>query len=287
MKTIGMVLALIVVLMGIQSWHQTNGTYNRPSKVTYRGFSQGTPAANVPSPLPTVTRKPTDEEGLKLAHADALRIISVAKTYGVPEGALFGHWMMESRGLREGWAGSERWILAKDLARADSKCAEKYDAQRCADRWQALRALCGQKVGERVMCDPNEVRTTYGMAMGPLQHMPLVVLRPRDEGGYTWASQAVDHDGDGFRNPFDADDALAWTALEIKKHYDRFVAKGEANPWRAAVVRYAGNNGKDHYYDGRIVNGKPVAGVSHYWTAWQQCRKEGTCPAVIARLRTR
>ncbi len=275
---------LAAVLMGIKDWHGANGTYDRPSRTVVRGS-----AMRAAAPTPVMPQGTTQVSGdaMALAHADAMRIVEIAKTYGVPEGALFGHWMMESRGLREGWKDdSNRWVLASSLAHPESECSTKQNPTICAERWKMLRALCNQQVDGRPMCDPKEVRTTYLMAMGPLQHMPNVVLRPRPEGGYVWASQAVDHDGDGYRNPFDPDDALAWTALEIKKHHDRFAAKGEANPWRAAVIRYSGH-GNTPYYEGRVVDGKPKTGVRHYWTAWTECRKTGDCPAVIARLRTR
>lgn len=293
MQVIGILLALAVVVMGVQSWHEENGTFKDTPNLVYDALAPSTTrASQQPAKAPAViaSKKAVTEDELVLAHADASRVAATAKTYGVPEGALFGIWMMESRGLREAWGDSDRWILARDLSRSDSKCSANYDAERCADRWQIIRSLCAQKrhgkSDGQILCDPNEVRTTFGMAMGMTQHMPNVVLRPHPTGDYAWAPWAVDADKDGFRNPFDLDDALAWTALKILAHHGRAVAKEKPDPWRQAVIRYSGA-GNDSYYDGMVKDGKRIAGAVDYWKLWQQCRKQGDCPAMIARLRAR
>lgn len=292
MEMIGKALALIVVLMAIASWHESNGTYKKEPRATQRGIQQGAGIAQQATTAATVTigTKAIGTEQLKLAQEDALRIITAAKQGGVPEGILLGIVMMESRFQREGWGGNtERWILARELPHPESKCSKRYGTDVCAMRFERLKAICTGQA--RPVCDPDTVRVTYGMAMGPAQQMPQWLLMAGEDGGLVWSEHAKDGDGDGVINPLDLDDALAITASQIRKNHDKAVKKGLPNPWREAAIVYAGRGPdklpKPFYYDGRIVDGKAVVGVSHYWTAWQQCRKEGNCPAMIAQLRAR
>jgi hypothetical protein len=292
--------ALATVLLSVNEWHQKHpramGERKRlswselltPPTRTPASTGAATTVTGGTQPSATTAYAPLPEAATadEAAQQDALRIVRTAERYQVPEGVLFAIWMLESRGLRTGWAESKRWVPAHTLRTADSKCSEHYDHPRCERRWQMIRALCNQQVNGAPMCDPNAVRVTYGMAMGPLQHMPNVLLIPRDEGGYRWNDHAVDADGDGVRNPFDIDDALAMTALELRKRHAKAVKRGEADPWRDAVIRYSGE-GNDPYFEGGTGAGQQQAGARHYWQAWQQCRTRGDCPAEIVRLRSR
>jgi hypothetical protein len=295
------VATLATVLLSVNEWHQKHpsamGERKRigfwemlqpPARASATTAVPQVVGTSTPSTMPALPAPAADATLEDLAQHDAYRIARTAARYQVPEGVIFAIWMLESRGLRDGWKdGGDRWIPARSLRTADSKCSEHYDHPRCEQRWQMIRALCNQRLADGTpMCDPDAVRVTYGMAMGPLQHMPNVLLIPRDEGGYRWNDHAVDADGDGVRNPFDIDDALAMTALELRKRHAKAVQRGEADPWRDAIIRYSGA-GNDPYYEGGSGQGQQRAGARHYWQAWQDCRAKGDCPAVIVRLRSR
>lgn len=284
---------LAALLMGVQDWHNHHGGREPFSPITMPQAPAPSRAPQAAAEKPIVimnAQKAVTKDELALAHEDAMRIVRTAKAYGVPEGAPFAIVMMETRFIHEeSGTNPKRWLLARDLALPGSKCSEHYGAEACAMRFERLKAICTKQA--RPICDPNTVRVTYGMAMGVAQQMPQWLWLAGPGNTLVWSEHAKDADGDGVINPLDLDDALAITASQLRKNHDKAVAKGVSNPWREAVIMYAGrgpdNLPKPQYYDGHVKDGKRIAGAVDYWKAWQQCRAQGDCPAMIARLRAR
>lgn len=252
---------LLGVLYSIQSWHDKHDTRAEVVVIRKRAPQKAVPV--VPSQAHTV-------RGGDVSGAHAL-IAEVADRYQVPAGALYGVWRKESGGLRSGWGTKPNWVYAKDMARSGSICAGKYGLKKCRYRWNIVRAICSQKRGGQPICDPYAVRTSYAMAMGPMQHMPDSLLTKRQDGHYAWRPHAVDHNGDGVFDPHDLGDSMAATARYLRKYYDAKVGTlGPARAWVWSANRYFGSQ-KSGYYSGRSGH----AGVFHHWRSW--CRESGLC----------
>lgn len=193
----------------------------------------------------------------------------VSEEYGVPAGALYGIWKKESGGLRSGWGSGPDWYPARQLSRTGSTCMRRY-GKRCRKQWKALVRICDQRRRDgRKVCDPQKVRTSYAMAMGPMQHMPAEIITIDADGKAKWSSRAVDEDHDGVVDPDDLADAMGMTAKFLRSYYEAKVGTlGTAAAWRWAVNRYYGSQHAG-YYSGK--NGR--RGVASYWKAW--CSRYG------------
>ncbi len=206
----------------------------------------------------------------------------VSRVMNVPAGALYGIWKKESNLLQSGWGTSADWYLARDLMRPGSECVTRYGFARCNAHWQALRSLCAQRRrnGTRV-CNPNEVRTSYAFAMGPMQHMPgehvEVETRPGGSRVWVYTARSIDFDRDGVFDLGSLADAIAATAIELREY------KARGGSWRWAVNRYYGSQ-REGYYEGRWERSRGRVryrrGVRDYWAAW--CRTMGCGPARLS-----
>ena len=196
----------------------------------------------------------------KSANGEPIALIkAVAKDYGVPGGALYGIWSKESSRRLQGWGDSKGWLLAADMVKDGSTCVNEYGKAKCEKHWRALKAICGQtrRDGTKV-CDPYEVRVSYALAMGPMQHMPGEIVEFDKSGQAQWGSRARDFDGDGVIDPHDLDDAMAMSAAFLKKYHQQY------GSWQKAVNRYYGSQTAG-YMEGTTEGRK---GVVDYWKIW-------------------
>lgn len=223
-----------------------------------------------------VCEEPTMTEKQQLRYRVEL-IQTVADVFQVPAGAIFGIWMKESHGLQRDWGPATFWLRATKLTWKDSDCVVRYGVDRCWDQWLSLKRICAQqlKVGDvsQRLCDPLRVRTSYAMALGPMQHMPMTLLPEKGRRKYRWASHVVDFDGDGVIDPFELPDAMAATALFIRRHhYRKFREIGHKKAWVYAINRYFGSQTAGYYEGDRSRKG-----VFHHWRKW--CKMTGECRA--------
>lgn len=199
--------------------------------------------------------------------ADISRLVAqVAKQYDVPAGALYGMWMKESAGLKSGWGDGQGWIRPLEMAIKGSECNQHYSVAWCAKQERALRAICNQRRGGQPICEPAAIRTSWALAMGPMQHLPTALVNEQD-GQYVFAPHAADYDGDGVIDPHGLPDALASTAMFIKLRY-----RENGGSWQKACNTYFGSQ-KEGYFEG--VLGNPVKGIVDYWRDW--CAVPGNC----------
>ena len=203
-------------------------------------------------------------------------IEAVGRTYQVPKGILYGIWRKESGMLTGGWrtkAGD--WFNARELVLPGGRCIQEYGRARCQKHWTALVAICAQRRRNgTVVCNPNQVYTSYALAMGPTQHMPAELIKWNGR-SWQWTSDAVDFNRDGVADPHDLADAMAMTAVQIRRYHD----KNPRRSWRWAVNRYYGSQ-RAPYYAGQWENSHKGRrfrhGVKEYWASWCQyrgCRK--------------
>ena len=191
-------------------------------------------------------------------------ITAIGREFDVPAGALYGIWKIESAGLAGGWGQGKGWLSAADLSRPGSECYRNYKASRCEGWWASLQAICGQTRNGVRICDPNEVRTSYAFAMGPMQHLPSLFAPRGPDGTYRLGDHVVDYDHDGAADPHQLGDALASTAKLVRKFFE------EEGNWQRAINRYYGSQ-TEGYYDGRADR----LGVYDYWKQW--CEMRGSC----------
>ena len=110
------------------------------------------------------------------------------------------------------------------------------------------------------------------------QHMPHELIQLASDGSSTywqWTDDAVDADGDGVIDPLNFIDALAMTAVQLKRYHGQVPDES----WRWASNRYYGSQHAP-YFDGTWERGRRGAaryryGVREYWTAW--CRDMRLC----------
>ncbi len=199
-------------------------------------------------------------------------IVAVSSRYDVPAGAIYGIWMKESAGLRSGWGNGKGWVLAADMIVPGSECQSHYGLAKCQKLWRALEAICQQtrRDGTQV-CQPGQVRTSYALAMGPMQHLPTLGARCGESGSCSWADHVVDYDGDGVFDPHSLPDAMASTAKLIRRYFQ------EEGSWQRAINRYYGSQ-SEGYFEGTDF----TAGVVDHWQRW--CQVPGNCrtPAVAS-----
>lgn len=220
----------------------------------------------------------------------------VGRTYRVPAGVLDGIWAKESARMTGGWktaAESPDWFPAKDIWQPGGACVEKLTELcvgrgvsrrtcheryigKCKKHWEALVALCrqryrrGPKASQRI-CNPQEVYTSYALAMGPTQHMPgelvhrLKVATSRSRWQFTPA--CVDWNRDGACNPNDLDDAMASTAYQLRQYYE------QKRSWRWAANRYYGSQHGGYFYgrwewSDRRGTIRYRRGIRDYWLSY-------------------
>jgi membrane-bound lytic murein transglycosylase B len=207
------------------------------------------------------------------AQQDPLAIITaVSRTYQVPAGILYGIWRKESGMLMNGWrtkAGD--WFNAGELVSPGGRCVTEYGQARCQKHWAALVAICAQRHRNgAITCDPRQVYTSYALAMGPMQHMPAELIK-WTASGWQWTGDAIDFDRDGVVDPHNLADAMAMTAVQIRRYHD----KNPNQSWRWAVNRYYGSQ-KAAYYAGQWEASRKGQrfryGVKEYWASWCQYR---------------
>lgn len=190
----------------------------------------------------------------------------VADKYDVPAGAIYGIWSVESHQMKGGWGNGKGWLRAANIIRPDGACTAKYGRTWCFRHWNALVALCGQTRPDGTkVCDPNEVRTSYALAMGPMQHIPAEVIKIDRDGNGAWTDRADDYDGDGVVDPHSLPDAMAMTARFLRQNYVKY------GNWRKAVNAYYGSQ-SEGYAEGTSAGFKGVIG---YWRDW--CRETKDC----------
>lgn len=189
----------------------------------------------------------------------ALLIKKISGDHNVPAGAIYGVWSKESNRLTSGWGDSKRWLLAADLAKKGSPCAEVYGLEKCKRRFKALAHICAQKRKDGTrLCDPRKVRASYAMALGPMQHMPDSLLVEMRNGRFRWNSHAVDYDEDGICDPFSLPDAMASSARFLKAGRDL------GKSWARSINGYYGSQNAGYY-----------EGVARHWLEW--CRNQKSC----------
>ena len=195
-------------------------------------------------------------------------IKEIARRYHVPAGILYGIWKKESSWLKGGWANGYTWHYAPTLVRANGPCVRRYGYSKCKYHFDALRAICSQRRNGLPICDPNQVRVSFAGAMGPMQHMPGVLLWCRN-GPCRWSRHAVDYDGDGTVDPHYLPEAMAMTALYLVNRFHgqtcgRF-GRDYRHRWKCAVDLYFGISNAGYFSGG---NGK--SGVVRWWRRWCQ-----------------
>ncbi len=201
-------------------------------------------------------------------------IISVGREFDVPAGLLYGIWMKESGGLTGGWGGSKGWLSADEQSRPGSKCHGHYGSAKCLRWWRALEVICAQRRRDgAAVCDTDQVRTSYALAMGPMQILPTHLVKESADGSVAWTGTVVDFDGNGVVDPHSLPDALAIAAKLVRRFYD------QERDWGRAANRYYGSQ-TSGYFEGTTE----VVGVVEHWRRW--CSVPGRCrqgPALLAR----
>jgi hypothetical protein len=254
-------IVLLLVVICINNW------YEGPQGRHYRPTRPATASAAAPS-HPTPHVRPSDGD---LSDPDRI-IASVSATYDVPAGLLYGVWRKESGGLRHGWGTSPSWHVPSELVAPGGRCVREYDQAKCDRHYRALQAICSQQRGGRPICDPRTMRTSYALAMGPMQLMPETVLRTTADGTGTWTTFAVDYDGDGVVDPLSLPDAMAMSARFLRHFYETKRGEmGELEAWQWAANRYYGSQSAG-YFEG-TTGGR--LGIIDHWRQW--CETHGTC----------
>mgnify|MGYP001605077443 CR=1 FL=1 len=256
----GLILVVLVIMV-VYGWHQQNDPRPRRAAAT-----SSAPRTSVPStPNPNGRDIGNDRELIR----------AVSETYDVPAGLLYGIWRKESAGLRSGFGTGAGWYLTTDLVARGGRCLREYNAARCA-RWrESLRAICNQRRGGVPICTPDEVRTSYAFAMGPMQVLPTNVVTVREDGTTAWTAHAVDFDRDGIVDPHSLPDAMAITARFVRRSFEerRTANPGasETDSWIWAANSYYGSQSLG-YYEGTTAGRR---GIQDYWREW--CDTTGLC----------
>jgi len=241
---------------GQEYWREARHLVSHSGSSSSSGSSAKRQTIAVPS-VPSARRVERPAGG------DSDRLIpAIGREFDVPAGALYGIWKVESGGLAGGWGQGRGWLFAAALSQPGSQCYREYAASRCEGWWGSLQAICGQTRNGVRICDPNEVRTSYAFAMGPMQHLPSLFAPRGADGSYRLGDHVVDYDRDGVADPHDLGDALASTAKVIRKYFE------EEGSWQRAVNRYYGSQTEGYYEK-----------VYNYWSEWcgtHDCRQGGS-----------
>lgn len=206
-------------------------------------------------------------------------IDQVGQKYDVPKGLLYGVWQTESHGLCGGHGSSGSWQLVPNLVAMGGKCVTTRGTAKCQKNLRAMQDICAQTRNGRPICDPNDVRTSSALAMGPMQIMPTTLFKNSD-GRYAPGVHAIDYDHDGVIDPHDLGDAMATAAVLLKARHGAARRKGydSYESWQIAAKLYNGAitiNGVDNpYYGGNSRRN----GVRFHWQEW--CEITSTCGEV-------
>ncbi len=257
-----MLIVVGLVLWQVAIWHDRNDRLDRRPPPEAVAAAYATPR----TPVHSTTLNPNRRD---LRDSNEL-IRAVSETYDVPSGIIYGIWMKESNGLRSGYGTGAGWYRAPELVARGGRCLSEYNAERCDRWWRGLQAICSQRRNGAPICDPNEVRTSYAYAMGPMQVLPTVVIDV--DGSNGWTANAVDFDGDGVIDPHSLPDAMAIAALEVRHRFER--AAPAANPYDAWITAANGYYGSQTagYYEGTTAGRR---GIQDYWQRW--CEMPGNC----------
>ncbi|MEY4744445.1 MAG: Transglycosylase domain [Candidatus Parcubacteria bacterium] len=257
-----------IVLWVVMLWHRENDP--RPATTV----TASAPRTTVHSTTPNPNHRDLGES------RELIRAVS--ETYDVPSGIIYGIWMKESNGLRTGFGTGAGWYPAPGLVASGGRCLSEYNAARCARWWQGLQAICNQRRNGAPICNPDEVRTSYAYAMGPMQVLPSVVLDVHPDGTTSWTANAVDFDRDGVIDPHSLPDAMAIAALEVRHRFER--ASATASPYDAWITAANGYYGSqtEGYYEGTTAGRR---GIQDYWRQW--CEMPGNCRSGDAALAAR
>ena len=194
-------------------------------------------------------------------------IHKISEREHVPAGILYGIWKNESGGISYGWGTGRGWLLAANLVHG-GLCSQRYGEGRCLERWNILVALCNmRKNNGSQMCDPSQVRTSYAMAVGPMQILPTTILTVDRAGHGHWTEDAVDYNRDGVIDPLDLPDAMAMAARHLRRNYNSRMRDHSGDPsivWQWAIGSYFGEQ-----------NAQYIRTVVFYWKQW--CGMTGSC----------
>lgn len=206
----------------------------------------------------------------------------VGNYYHVPACLLWGIWKKETSLLESDWRGDRAdWFYGAKLVEANGLCIQHYSVEKCTKHWRALVSLCKQERDGAPICNPDEVHTSYALAVGPMQHMPGELVKPCADKPeeYCFTGDAVDFDADGVVDPWKLPDAVAMTALELRNYYEQSCRNGQCS-WRWAANRYYGSQ-RGGYYDGawKQRSGEEIwrDGVKQNWA--ECCSESGRCRA--------
>jgi len=260
-----MLILFLLVIMVVYGWHKQNDRRSAAVPAASASVAPRTSAHSNPNPN---RRDLSDTNEL---------IRAVAETYDVPAGILYGIWHKESGGLRGGWGTSAGWYRAPELVAPGGRCLREYNAERCDRWWRGLQGICSQRRNGVPICDPNEVRTSYAYAMGPMQVLPTVVLNVNADGTTSWTANAADFDGDGVVDPHSLPDAMAIGALELRHRFDRVASTMPTyDAWIHAANGYYGSQSAG-YFEGTTAGRR---GIQDYWRQW--CEMTGGCGTTSA-----
>jgi len=256
-----MMIVIALVIYQVKIWHDRNDPSSREAVP-----ASAVRTTSVPSTLNPNRRDISDDREL---------IRAVGETYDVPAGILYGIWRKESDGLRSGWGTGAGWYRAPELVAPGGRCLREYNAARCDRWWRGLQAICSQRRNGVPICDPNEVRTSYAYAMGPMQVLPTVIMDV--DGSNGWTANAADFDQDGVVDPHSLPDAMAIAALEIRHRFDRASSSlSTYDRWIFAANGYYGSQSAG-YYEGTTAGRR---GIQDYWQQW--CAMTGSCGTTSA-----
>lgn len=250
---------------------------------------QSLPPASASAPIPTRTApvearavpsgpQPFTPAVAKLKPGEIIWV--TGNHYRVPKCLIFAIWEKETSLLASGWRGDRvDWFYGARVIESDGKCIERYGVEKCTKHWRAIVSLCKQERGGVPICNPDDVHTSYALAVGPMQHMPGQLAEPCSTGSneYCRTRDAVDFDRDGVVDPWSLPDAFAMTAVELRRYYER------CGSWRCAANRYYGS-ARGGYYDGAWKQ----RGENEIWRdgvkqLWQKCCQEFGCSEPTSR----
>jgi len=293
MEKVVFVLFVLIGLGAVADWHEQNDRISDvPSSDAQAEVASFEPAVSVAATERRIARSPErpvtgtylredGKNGLDGCPRARPLIEAHGVKYDVPKGELYGVWQTESHGICGGF--SDHWQKAIDLVKegdGPGDCVISRGYAKCRRNFRALRDICAQTRNGVPICDPNEVRTSPALAMGPYQIMPTTFFAwSEEEGRYVPKGHAVDCDGDGVFDPHDLCDAMASAAVLLRERYLKAMAEGydAFGAWQIAANLYNGAitiDGRENpYYAGK----REGHGVRHHWNRW--CEITGSCKA--------
>ena len=184
-------------------------------------------------------------------------VMELERESGVPGWVLYGLWCQRSGCLSGGWQQSGDWQRSRDMALDPNSRCRRERSQDCLEEWRALQSICRQcRPDGSAVCNPDEVWSSYALALGQLQQLPRHFILTED---WHWQDHIVDYDGDGVYDPHRLDDALASVATALR---NGIITHGSLP---AAMQVYAGNAEPELYTLLR----------DQYYSRW--CAVDGYC----------